>query len=89
MARERGGFSLARLPHELRSALQPLADTLSRISGRGDLKPIKALTGQVQKDVDPATVTLAELAAARNADAEALRAARVTLNEVIKRLQED
>lgn len=89
MARERGSFSLSRLPAEMRAVLQPLADTLARVTGKGDTAAIKQLTGKVQADVDPATVTLAQLAAARNADAEALRVTRVKVNELIKRLQED
>lgn len=88
MARQRPGFVIANLPPALRAALQPIADTLARIAGLGDTGRIKPLTGTVQPNL-PAAALLADVIAARNADAEALRATRVKLNEVISRLQED
>jgi hypothetical protein len=86
--KERSGFTLSRLPADLRNALQPLADALSRITGASDLGRMKVLTGTVQADL-ASTATLTDVINARNADAEALRATRVKLNEVISRLQED
>lgn len=50
MARDRAGLSVSGLPEPIRSAVKGVVDTLLRITGSGDLAPVKELKGELSSD---------------------------------------